>query len=321
MRIPLRAVLIALLVCAATASLVRWRHPHFRGTDGQMTLRFAYQNRIGSALPILAVELGLFEQQGLHMRVSRFNSGPACAEALFTGAADIGTMGDTTTVIALARQAPLRIIASHARGEARHRVIVAADAPYQTLHDLSGQRIAVKKGTSTYGAYLRFLDTQGLARDGIKVVDLEPHLMPDALAAGSIQAFAASEPTPSLGELRGGRQLLTFAGQGNHFPLMILATEQVLQQRPEALQRFLAALREAESFLAENPESAVAIVARATGLPIETADRVMRLHEFRLDLTPETLHSLNETARFLRDQGLIANLPDLQTAAYPPSLP
>ena len=41
-------------------------------------IRLAYQNRVGSAACIVAVENGLFAEEGLLMQPSRFNSGPAC---------------------------------------------------------------------------------------------------------------------------------------------------------------------------------------------------------------------------------------------------
>lgn len=278
-------------------------------------IHFVYQNRIGSAIPIVAVELGLFEKHGLKMELARFNSGPACAEALFTGAADIGTMGDTTTIIAMSRNAPLRIIASHAAGEGRHRLIVNADSPYQTIQDLVGKRIGVKKGTSTYGGYLKYLEKQGIASDRIEVVNLDPDTMPDALAAGSIQAFAASEPTPSLGELRGGRELATFAGLGNSFPIMMVATERLIRERPDDLRRFLAVLREAEAFIADEPEKAAEIVAKSIGLAPEATAGAMARHQFRLNLDPATLASLRETAEFLRGQGVVETVPDFKVFA------
>ena len=275
-------------------------------------IRFSYQNRIGSAIPILAVEKGLFAKHGLTVIPSRFNSGPACAEALYTGAADIGAMGDTTSIIAMARKAPLRLLVSHACGEHRHRLIVAGDAPFRTVQDLVGKRVGIKKGTSTYGGFLKYLAANGISPDNIEVVNLKPATMPDALAAGSVDAFAASEPTPSLGEMRGGRELATFGGLGNTYPIMMLVTERLVQDRPEDLTRFLAALAEAERFIEAQRGEAVAFIAESIGLPEDVTAKAMDRHTLRLTLGDATLKSLRETAGFLRDQGVIKTVPDLQ---------
>lgn len=297
------------VVLAATASCSR----EGRQAAEPRPLRFAYQNRVGSAIPIIAVEKDLFGRHGVTVESSRFSSGPACAESLYTGAADIGAMGDTTCVLALARRAPLRILTSHASGEHRHRVIVAETSPYESLRDLRGHRIAIKKGTSTYGGFLKFLESKGMTPNAIDVVDLKPHTMPEALAAGSIQAFAASEPTPSLGEMRGGRELATFGGLGNNYPIMMLVAERLVRERPEQIPAFLKALQDAETFLKEHRPEAVELVAAAVGLPPDVTARAMDRHEFRLGVREETLNSLQETARFLRDQDLIEDVPDLRT--------
>lgn len=310
---------VALLAGIVVLAVSRGRE-QAREKDGQnagaapVPIRFSYQNRIGSAIPIVAVEKGMFAKHGLDVVPSRFNSGPACAEALYTGAADIGAMGDTTAILALARKAPLRLIASHANGEHRHRLIVAQDAPFKTLHDLIGKRVGIKKGTSTYGGFLKCLEANNIAPDRIQVINLKPHTMPDALAAGSIDAFAASEPTPSLGEMRGGRELATFGGLGNTYPIMMLATEHIVAERPADLERFMAALQEAERFIAANRGQAVALIAKAISLPEDVTARTMDRHELDLNLDPGTLDSLRETAQFLKTQGLIEAPPELTFA-------
>lgn len=283
--------------------------------EARSPIRFSYQNRIGSAIPIVAVAQGLFEKRGLNVVAVRFDSGPACAESLYTGAADIGTMGDTTAVIALSRGAPLRLVTSHASGEHRHRLIVAASSPYRSVRDLSGRRVGIKKGSSTYGGFLRYLDAQGMAAGAVQVIDLKPGTMPDALAAGSIQAFAASEPTPSLGELRGGRELATFGGLGNTYPVMTLVRERFARERPAELRQFLDALGDAERIIRDDRQSAVELVALATGLPPDLTARAMDRHVYRLDLGEAILASLREAATFLQQEGVIDVVPEFAAPA------
>lgn len=281
----------------------------------QPVIRFSYQNRIGSALPILAVEMGLFEKHGIQVKPSRFNSGPACAESLYTGAADIATMGDTTTIIALARHTPARILTSHANGEHRHRLVVNVNAPYQSLSDLKGLCIAMKKGTSTYGGFLKYIQTQGLLPDDFSIVELSPDAMPDALASGFIQAFAASEPTPSIAEMRGARQLATFGGLGNQYPILMLVTNRFSEAHSSCLPAFLDALRDAEVYLESHPQEASNLIATSLGLPTEVTAKAMTKHEFTLQWSPTILTSLQSTAQFLLEHAIIDNLPKFSSAS------
>jgi len=275
----------------------------------QQPLRFAYQNRVGSVLPIIAVSQGFFSDQGLQVEVQVFSSGPACAEALYSGAADIATMGDTTAVIALSRSLPLRLLTSHASGEHRHRLMVM-DPSLRTISDLRGRRIGVKKGTSTFGGLLALLERHGLTAQDVRLVNLRPSTLIEALQAGSIDALAASEPTPSLAEMKGAHQLTTLGGLGNNYPILLLTRENICHNHSLQLAAFLRALETARQFVAQHREQAEQIVSTALNLPLDVTHRSMLIHKYHLTLDDDILSSLKETASFLHQQKI------LSTAAY-----
>jgi sulfonate transport system substrate-binding protein len=325
-RKPVRQALVllltsAVLVAVGVAGIRLYRQNAAPAGTEPSPIRLAYQDRIGSALCIVAVEKHFFQEAGVPVEAFRFNNGPACAEALFSGSADVGEMGDTTAIIAAARDLPVKIIASHGSGEHRHRLVVAGNSPITRIDQLAGKTVGVKKGTSTYGGLLAFLAARGMPAETLRLIDMRPEEMPDALLAGSIDAFAASEPTPSLAELHGARQLTTLGGLGNNYPVMLLARNQLLEQRPATVRNLLAALHRAELFIRENPKETTTVLARATGLPADLVERSMALHEYRLLLDKPVLASLEETAEFLRSQGLIDRLPDLRRAADTSYLP
>jgi aliphatic sulfonates family ABC transporter substrate-binding protein len=279
--------------------------------DHPAQIRFAYQNRVAAAAAIVAVAKDYFKSQGLSVKALRFDNGPACAEALFTGSADLGTMEDATAITAVTRNPDLTIIASHATGEHRHRLMVKADSPIRQPQDLAGKVVAVKKGTSTHGGLLTYLNARGLNPASMQVKDLRPADMPEALWAGSIDAFVASEPTPSLAEMRGARQVDTLGGLGNQYPILILAKHDFLANHKKEVVRFLKALAQAEDFIHQQPEPAAAMVAKATGLTPELTLAAMRRHRFDLSLGPDIVASLEHLAKFLAEQKKIPAAPPL----------
>ena len=280
-------------------------------------IRFAFQDRIGSVLPIIAVKKGFFADEGLAVKALRFSSGPACAEALYSGAADIAGMGDTTAIIMVTRSEKFAIIASHVVGEHRHRIMVRKDSGMRTLNDLKGKRIGVKKGTSTYGGLLAALEKAHIPRDGVDIIDLTPSTMPDALMAGSLDAFAASEPTPSTAEQNGACELTTLGGLGNEYPILILANNDRLTRKKDAVKRLLHAMKRAGQYAADYPEETAAIMADETGLSLATTRKAIQRHEYRLRLDEAIISSLEKTALFLKEQYIISNFPDFNTAARP----
>ncbi len=286
-------------------------------TKKNAPLRFAYQNRIGSAACIVAVEGGYFEREGLEVEAFRFNSGPACAEAIYSGSADIGTMGDTTAIITVSRDDRFVIIGSHGQGEHRHRMVVQADSPIRTVEALRGKTLGVKKGTSTYGGLLLLLAEKQVDPSEIRIIDMKPNEMPDALAAGSIDAFVASEPTPSLAEQRGAHELTTLGGLGNNYPILILARRDLLVERPEQVTQFLRALRKAGHAIQADPNDTAQTLASMAGLPPEVTLNAMNRHTYNLTLAPSIFESLTQTAVFLQTQGTITTVPDLSQATNP----
>ena len=282
-----------------------------------LALRFAFQDRIGSVIPIIAVKKGFFSQQHLEITPLRFSSGPACAEALYSGAVDVGGMGDTTAIIMVTRSPDVAILASHATGEQRHRIMVRKDSVIQTMDDLRGKQLGAKMGTSTYGGLLTALEKANISPTEIQIIDLTPPTMTEALLAGSIDAFAASEPTPSTAEQKGARELTDLGGLGNAYPILILGRRKALADQHEAFRRFFRAMAQAERYAADHPDETARIMAEETGLALTTTQMAMQRHKYDLRLDDEILTSLEKTARFLKTQKIISQLPDVKESVVP----
>jgi len=306
MRLKLVALGVIALIALAVLTVSVRRSPPI--------VRFGCQTVVGDALCIVAVEKDLFKEEGLAVRASRFTSGPACAEALYSGSVDVATMGDTTAVIALSRGDRHQIIASHGRGEHRHRIMVPASSALKAPTDLAGTRLAVKKGTSTHGGLLLFFDKHGLDPKSLTLIDMRPEDMPEALLAGSIDAMVASEPIPSIAEVKGARELATLGGLGNCYPLLIVARRDWLAKKPGEAKRFLEALRKAEQFVENSPKETAAILSRISRLPQDSAERAMSRHTYRLAIDQSIRESLARTAQFLHSQKTVYSVPDIQKA-------
>lgn len=305
-RKPLSIILLVMLLLMGATSIASAKDD---------VIRFAFQDRIGSVIPIVAETKGYFAKEGLTVKALRFSSGPACAEALYSGAADIGAMGDTTAIITTTKADKFVIIASHATGEHRHRIMVRSDSPLKTLTDLKGKRLAVKKGTSTYGGLLAVLDKADIPASSIDIINLTPPTMATALLAGSIDAFAASEPTPSAAEENGARELTTLGGVGNEYPILTLINTNLLKGKNDVVIRFVKALKEVEVYAKAHPDETAAIMAKETGLRLETTIKAMARHQYSLRLDAPIMHSLEQTALFLKGQNIIQNVPYFTKAA------
>ncbi|MBT7990254.1 MAG: ABC transporter substrate-binding protein [Anaerolineae bacterium] len=146
------------------------------------------------------------------------------------------------------------------------------------MEALRGKRIGIEKGTSTHGGLLSALSARNIPESAMTFIDLNPGTMPEALMAGSIDAFAASEPTPSIAEIKGGRALMTFGKLGNQYPILLVVHKPFLDNRRNDLRQFLRALGEAEVFIRENSAETADILSKKTGMPLDVTRRAMSRH-------------------------------------------
>ena len=280
----------------------------------QPVITFAYQDRVADAASIIAVQQGYFSQEGLTVKGLLFSSGPACTEALTYGNANFGTMGDTTAIITASHGNAFTILASHAGGEQRHRLMVARDSSISSLAELQGRRIGIKKGTSSHGGFELLASKHGLDFSE-ELIDMSPADQLLALASGELDAMVASEPSPSKAEADCfGRELTNLCSLGNSYPIFLLVNSKFAQQHPQVAAKMLRALSRASTFINEQPEQAATILARQSGLPLPVVRQAMSYHRYRPNLDEATLASLAVSASFLQRIGKIQAIPNWQQA-------
>ncbi len=274
---------------------------------------FVYQDRVADLASIVAVKLGYFEDEGLKgVKAMMFHSGPACVEALVYGKADFGTMGDTTAILIAASKQPLKIIATHGGGENRHRIIARYGSGIDSIEDLVGKKIAVKKGTSTHGGLMLLAKKYGLDLDPY-LIDLDPSSQLTALASGAVDAIVASEPTPSIAEYKKyGYEVATLGGLNNTYPILLVVRSEFAERHPEVVVKVLRALIKASRFIHEHPAEAAGILANITGIPVEAVMKAMKYHYYNVTMDQKTIESLESMAKFLRDIGKIEETPDFR---------
>lgn len=300
----IRFVLFAILAIAAGCS---------KPATETTTVRLAYGRKMQYAPQIVAAETGLFQAQGVTVESQLMVGGIQCAEAVTTGAADMAAMGDVPALIAAASGAPVKIVLRYAGNENMHRIVAAPDSGITTAADLVGKRIAVQKGSSTYGAFLLFCQAKGLDVRSLKLVDLNPRYMPEAVAAKEVDAIVGSEPWPSNVEatVPGSHSVCCLSGLGNEFPHLVLVSARFAETHPDAVRAVVRALNEAVARINADPATAAAVLSKVTGVPADREERDLRAFDWRITLDDKVRASLRQTAEFLHESGQIPALPDL----------
>lgn len=280
-------------------------------------IKIAFQDRVVDALFIIALEQKLFEKEGLEIEAKRFTNGNATSEALIFGDADFATMGDTAALLALDKYCPnIKLFTPLGGGEKRHSIVVSKESTLQSLKDLEGKKIGIKKGTSTHGGFLLKTSKEGVMLEK-NLIDLDPSLMASALMTKELDAIVASEPTPSILVEKGvGKRVAYLDGVGNSYPLLLMAKERSLRNHAEALPKLIRALRHAATFIKNEPDQSAQRVANVSGLSLKAAKESMAHHSYAVGFDPLSQESLVMMERFLRESGKLKQTRSLDVCSF-----
>lgn len=190
----------------------------------------------------------------------KFGSWPELAEALKAGAVDgafvLGPIGMTLRQ----KGVPLRaVLLGHRNGSV---VTVRADGNVRQAKDLKGKTVAIPSRFSTHSILLhKLLAENGLAvgRD-VKVMELSPPEMVNALATRRIDAFIVAEPFGGQAELQRIGRVLTLSKDiwPDHICCVLNLRQDAIDRNPAAVQELVSALVRAGHAIAQDPHRAAA---------------------------------------------------------------
>jgi NitT/TauT family transport system substrate-binding protein len=168
------------------------------------------------ALPtFVALEKGYFQEQGLKVTATLFESGTIITDALVSGRIDVQTgsaiighwlleqnMADTFKIfIMYGNRAVLQ--------DNTMALMVSKDSPLNGIGDLKGKRMGTFPGVASLALAKAVLRNSFDPDKEITLIEVPPGNIVQALAAGQIDAYFAPEPFGMMGEAKGvGRRLV-----------------------------------------------------------------------------------------------------------------
>ena len=150
--------------------------------------------------------------------------------------------------------------------------------------DLRGKTIGLLKGTAAeyfLGVVLTF---HHMTLNEVKIVDIKPFALGEALATGKVDAVVAWEPY--IGEIfrKMGNEVATWPSQEGQDIFWVMAGLQgYLQRNPAGVEKLLRALEQAAKFVKEQPAEAKKIICRRANFPLADWDKYPLRYEVFLD--------------------------------------
>ncbi len=245
----------------------------------------------------LAIQEGLFEEQGLTVEADVASGGAAQIAAAVAGDIDVVFSNYVSVLQAAEEGLPLRIVRENNRSGPQG-IYVPAGSDITDPADLAGARIAINSLGNIQELTARaVLESHGVDLGSLTFVELPPPDMPAALSEGNVDAAWLVEPFLTQAEQNGiaTRVVSAFEGPTENLPVAgWAATAQFVQENPNTVAAFVRALDEAMSLAVEQPETVTEVIPTYTNISPEVAAQ----------LSPPGLSEISD----LSDFGTLADL-------------
>jgi len=194
-----------------------------------------------------------------------------------------GQTAGSAALLGRANGTPVQAIATTAVSEWT-AIVVRAGSPIKSIADLKGKRVAATPGTDPYIFLLRALATKGLSGSDITLVPLQHALGRQALDAGQVDAWAGLDPFMAEAQLQ-NHDVLIYRNAALISPGTLLVRDDFEAAHPEVVREVLGAYAKARAWAIAHPDGTAAILAQASGLPLDVA----KLQLTRVDFAGEAI--------------------------------
>ena len=220
---------------------------------------------VSSSPVFLAESWGYYRREGLEVELRFFQAAQPVALAVAAGDADIGVTGLTAGFYNLAVRGAVKIVAGQARVEPGWEFVAYVTSPtawsqgVRSLEDLDGRKVGITQVGSTFHYMVgQLADAKGFPLENVRLIPLESVANTiAALQGGGVDAILLPAHLARPLVAKGKGRILGWASEVAAWQLgALFASTDILEDRPEVVERFLRAYRDAtklysEAFLSE----------------------------------------------------------------------
>lgn len=232
-----------------------------------LTLAGVYEESVTPAL--WAIDSGMFRRAGLDVNIQQASSGTAIAAGVAGGGYQIGKSSLVAIITAHAKGLPFVFVAGGSLYDTKFPysvLTVKADSPLKTAADLNGKTLAVPAlADLTTMATKAWVDAHGGDSNTLKLLELPFAQIPDALAAGRVDAGFVADPV--LQQAIDAKKVRIFAHAFDAVAPQFMVTgwfvtADFAAKNAAVLEKFARVMRDSSSYIVAHPSDAVAVLAK-----------------------------------------------------------
>jgi ABC-type nitrate/sulfonate/bicarbonate transport system substrate-binding protein len=243
----------------------------------------------GSAALYVARDKGFFRDEGVDPAFTVYPSGVLALAAVVDGSADFATCAETPIARAALDGKPLAVVATLAQVQRSNMIVARRDKGVASAGDLKDFLLHI------------YLIASGIDPKGVEVVYMKPDEVVGALTSGRVEAVCTWPPytTKLISELGDGAVVLDSPGLYT-LKWNVSVRRDLTSRDPDLIVRFLRAVAKADDYIAEHPDEARSITAKAVGVDTTTIKAMWNDYRMSVMLDQSLLLSLEDEARWMR---------------------
>jgi NitT/TauT family transport system substrate-binding protein len=252
----------------------------------QEEVKIGYLTLVMSLPTFVALEKGYFQEQGLKVLNTPFESGTLIVDALVAGRIDVNAGSAIIGHWLVEQNLPgtFKIFVVYGPlwpKDVSFVLMVAKDSPIKEMKGLKGKRIGTFPGITSLSLAKAVLRPYFDPNKEVTLIEIPPGNIVQALAAGQIDAYFTPEPFGMMAEAKGvGRHLVKHPLQAlnlqNGFPGAVFAfNSKFLKEKPILAKKVKAALYKGVDFIHTNEGEARKFLIKYTNLPEPFAMKIL----------------------------------------------
>ena len=269
-------------------------------------ITIAYPESVYSVLFAVAYSKGFFKAEGLEVVPQPHEFGKIAFQSMFEGKAEMAISGETIVMFAVVRGGKINIIAESMTSKRNVAIVARKDRGIKTPHDLEGKHIGVALGTTGHFFLDSFLSVNGIRKDKVKLINMNPSEMMNALNKSVVEAVAVWQPVIKQLERQLGDKGVVFYDERIYSDIVcISASHDFVKKHPKVVMKILIALIRAEAFVKENPEETRRLAAVFLKIDKTIFDEIWNTLYFKVTLEQSLLVSLEDQTRWAQENKLV----------------